>query len=810
MEDLEYIGERKNVKNVFEELNLGLLIHVINRSLLYGLVFIIITATIAYAYLRWTPNVYESSAVLMIKQAKQTQLLGIQDLLKSDMGEIKQEIGLMKSSFIIDRAIDSLDLGIQYFTKGRLIETENYKTNPYTVKFNVLNPILESNKINIHFLNKNEFEYRYRIKDDIIIEKGFVNKQITNKDFSLLLTLKKGVSLKSIEKNNFFFLKRTKQSLINEIKSNIQIFPTLSGSKTIKLLYKDTNPLKAKDIVESISNAFISYDREKKAESINNILSFLTQQIEIYSTDFNIFQDSVKHIKMTTGYVNPSKNTIKLLEEINTIEETIIKIEYSNKNLDWLKNYISNNENLTAISSILLDGDVSKFTQGISRISELEKEKERTLLDVTKDHPQIIIINNEISNLKYNIVNQINLVLQKNLNDLSKIKAKKKAFLQELYNNPEKESLYSRILNENNLKESFLNNLLEVKSNYLIAKAGIVSDYIYLQKADLPKTPIAPKRFIIQTLGFLLGFLFAILFIVVRYLTHNKLVSLIEIENNCNANVLGIIPKYNVQMEHSQIVVDENPKSSIAESFRAIRTNLEFLSKKEGSKLIVTTSTISGEGKTFIGINLASIFSLLDKKVVIVDFDLRKPRIAKTFDVENQKGTSTILIGKTPYKECVRKTDNPNLDFITSGPIPPNPSELITNQVTTDFIEDLKKEYDYVIIDTPPIGLVIDSLTLLKKADYPIYVVRADYSKRQFLGNVNKLIFDNKITKLSVIFNDFGRGASGTAYKYGYSYGYGYGYGTGYGYGQGYYSDDIETEKSFLFKLKHLFKKNPS
>ena len=799
------LGERKKVKNVFEEMNLGLLIYLINKSLIYVLIFIITTVVISWVYLRYTPDIYESSAVLMPKQSKQTQLLGVSHLLKDDDSEVKLEIGLMRSPFLIRRVLDSLNISTEYFVKGRFIESENYLTNPYHVDFRVINAEIEETKIYISFLNEVDFEYNYRIKNTTITDKGKVGQKIENDYFGMTLHLNENVSFDNLENVSFFFKQRNINFLINGIISKIIVQPSLSGSKTLKIVYKSTDKNKARDIIERVSSVFIDYDKEKKTESINSTISFLTEQIDLYDLEFTEFQDSVKQIKISTGFIDPTLNTQLLLDRIELFEEALLNLKYSNKGLNWLKEYLGSNNNLASISPMLVDGNIDGFTSKIARITELERDKELKLLDVTGDHPQIIIINNELSDLRYNLYNQINLVYQKNIDELERISKEKIKLYIDLYNNPDKELLYSRILNENSIRKAFLDDLIQRKSDYLIAKAGIFSDYIYLQKATNPKFPIAPKRMFIKVIGGVIGLLLGILFIVARYLTHTEIVSIAEVGDNCNANVLGVIPKFNASLETSKIVVIDNPKSAITESFRSIRSNLEFIDKQnnQDSKLVVTTSTVPGEGKTFIGINLATIFSLLDKKVIIVDFDLRKPRLAKIFNVENQKGTSTILIGKSTIEECIFSSGTPNLDFIPSGPIPPNPSELISGKVTNTLIQKLQKEYDYVFIDTPPIGLVIDALSLLKKADYPIYVVRADYSNRQFLDNVNKLIFDNKISKLSVVLNDFGRGASGSTYKYGYGYGYGY----GSGYGSGYYSDDVEIEKTWSFKIMNVFKK---
>ena len=237
------------------------------------------------------------------------------------------------------------------------------------------------------------------------------------------------------------------------------------------------------------------------------------------------------------------------------------------------------------------------------------------------------------------------------------------------------------------------------------------------------------------------------------------------------------------------LIVDKNPRSLIAEAFRSVRTNLQFINNNPGSKIIAVTSTISGEGKTFVALNLAGIIAFSGKRVVVCDLDMRKPKIHKGFGVENSEGMSTLLIGRGSLETSIRKSKLENLDYITAGPIPPNPSELIINDRMNALIEELKKQYDYVVLDTPPVGLVTDGVALLQKADYPLYIFRADYSKKQFVQVADKLINENKI-QVSVILN--GVDLDRNRYSYNYSYGYGY----GYGYESGDYYDEKGTKRS--------------
>jgi capsular exopolysaccharide synthesis family protein len=245
-------------------------------------------------------------------------------------------------------------------------------------------------------------------------------------------------------------------------------------------------------------------------------------------------------------------------------------------------------------------------------------------------------------------------------------------------------------------------------------------------------------------------------------------------------SLIGVVPRLQSSIPVSQLIVDKNPKSVISESFRTIRTNLSFINNEPGNKVISISSTISGEGKTFVAINIAGIFAFTGKKVVLIDLDLRKPKIHKGFGVKNDIGMSNLLTGEYKLDDCLNDTTIEGLKFITAGPTPPNPSELILSDKLKQIIIELKQKFDYVVIDNAPVGLVTDGLETLRYSDYPIYVFRADYSEKFFIQNMIRLKTENQITKLCAVLNDMDMNKKLYGYNYGYNYIYGYGEKTGY------------------------------
>ena len=373
--------------------------------------------------------------------------------------------------------------------------------------------------------------------------------------------------------------------------------------------------------------------------------------------------------------------------------------------------------------------------------------------------------------------------LSENLNDIN---AKRKRLESEFVALPSKRTEYSKTERYYGLYEEFYLSLMQNKAEFELAQAGTVTDYKILSSASMPSEPISPNKIIYYGIGIVTGFILSFLFIGIRYLMHNKITSQLELEKISSAFVLGTIPYYGKEKSSkTRLVVNNNLKSEISEAFRTIRTNLEFLNGHNKKPLIAITSTVSGEGKTFIAVNLGGIISLLDNRVILIDLDMRKPRFHEVFDgTDPNRGLSTILIRKHDIEECIHKTNLDNLDYIPAGPIPPNPSELILGEKFNELIDLLNKRYDLIIIDTPPVGLVTDGIQALKKATIPIYVVRAEFSKKNYIKNINRIVKVHKLNNLSLILNSLKKSSNGK-----------------YGYGKGYYEDAPETKKKKLIRI---------
>jgi tyrosine-protein kinase Etk/Wzc len=307
--------------------------------------------------------------------------------------------------------------------------------------------------------------------------------------------------------------------------------------------------------------------------------------------------------------------------------------------------------------------------------------------------------------------------------------------------------------------------LMQSKSEFEIAQAGTTPDFKILSPATIPQTPIAPKKLMIMGIGLVLSLVANFLFIAILYILNNKITNLKDLEKVSGAPLLGAVPLS--KSINGKLHILDHPKSMVSEAIRTLRTNLDFFQPGATSKVIAISSTVSGEGKSFIAMNLGGVIALSKKKVILIDLDMRKNKTDVPFDGPDlTKGVSTILIKRNHWQECIVPTSLENLDYISSGPHPPNPSELLMNGEFTELIADLKKKYDFVILDTPPVGLVTDGIMAMKKADISVYVFRTNYSKRDFLANLRRIISINKFTNITTVLNAVPSSAK--------SYGYGY------------------------------------
>ncbi len=809
-------NEKREIPMFNQDFDLGLFLFITRKNLKWALLIFLLMALGMFLYLRYTIPLYRSVSIIQLTDdIQQKKFLSKEDYFDNNLA---QELELMRSPVFIQRTLDSMDLDVTYFNKGRIIDFDNYNNGPFRVHTNVYNTAIYSVPINIKFKSLTNYQLKYRLGGKLYEYDFVTNKKESTEHFDIITSVRYEDQLLK-EPTDYYFKINDPTQFVNTYGKGIEINILNDAARTIRITTTDVNYNRAADIANAIAREFEHFNLEKKKESSNRIIEYIDRTLGLVKDKLEEADSSLADYKKRNRVIessefNPMAN--KNLDIIKSFESR--KLEYEvqlmllNDIIDKVQaKDINIYQLITLISQANIQGNVSNI---VNNLNNLLLRREQLRQSVTENSREYQELSNQIETQKKLLIESVAYIKQTVVDQVNELNRKIEILESELFagnSGQSNEADYMQLKRVYEVNQKYYDELISKRAEYILAREGYTPGYRVLQLAKPNTIPVSPRKYFIIAIAFLVSLILSLTVIVLNYVTHDLILSVNDISKYTFVPVLGVISKYKDNIPVSQLVVDKHPKSLTSETFRTIRSNLDFISNQPGSKLISVTSTISGEGKTFVAINLAGILAFAGKRVIIVDADMRKPKIHLGFNALNDKGLSTMLIGKDQLDDCIRESSMKNLYYITAGPIPPNPSELLLSPSMSNLIYELMRRYDYVLIDNPPVGIVADAHSNLKIADYPIYVFRANYSRKFFINNLNKIREEHKLDKLSIILNGFDLRKTGKYSGYGYGYGYsGYGYGMGYGYldkGFGYYEEDIVTKpkKRFLFRF---FSKN--
>ena len=795
MEEEQFSNKREPISNFNTELDIILLLKIFKRNFFLFIAIITICVVVSFVYLRYTIPIYQSQLVLQVgSENTANKVLQVDNF--SQKEDIAKDVELLKSKLLFKRALSKLQLKVSYYNQGNFLNNELYVGSPMKVNYAIKDSSIVGIPFFIEITKNNKFNL---FENETLLGEFEVDTPIKLKQVDLKIQIDEYESLKDVKNNKMLFVINNIDDLTSRYISQLNIFPLNPSAKTINISFQDNNSTKAKDIVTSLANEYILYDLEERSKSSKKVIEFLDDQLDKYYNRVKLSENKIQDFQSNNKIGNPQEFSSIYLDRLNRFENQLIDIDFQRNVLTEISKSVSGKLNTIDVYNLMPTLTGTEYEASISalitNLQGLLVQKQNLLGEVTVSSEASKSLDRKIEIQKEVLFATISSLVVK-LDARRKEVSRRVEEIQSKYLNvPANELEYARLQRVLSIDEKFFTLLMEKRTEYSISEAGFVPQHTILDKAVVSSIPIFPNKKIILATGILLGIVISLLLLILKYVFKNTISSIDEINRyaHSSAAFLGNIPIYSNEIPVSQLVIDKEPKSVIAEAFRSVRSNLQFISNDENKKIIAITSTISGEGKTFCAINLAGIIALSGKKVVIIDLDMRRPKIHIGFGVKNTCGMSTLLINRNTIEECIHHSELENLDFITSGPIPPNPAELIISGELEKVIEKLKKSYDYIMIDNPPIGLVSDAMETLKKADYPIYVFKNEYSRKNFINNIDKLILENGIKKLSIILN-----AVDFKDKY-YSYGYNYSY--NYGQKNGYYYDSKEKETSLLDKI---------
>ncbi len=785
------------------------------------IVSLIIAFTIAYQVNIRKQKIYEINTVLSLKEENNPFFTANTSLVFNWGGtsdQVQNVIMMLKSRTHTESVVDRMQYYVEYLKEGKYYEIDVYGEAPFTVNLDKSQGQILGKNIKIKFLNatqysieidfeeggnsifnysKNKYE-KTIVQEKKCFKKCNVGQKIELPYLSWKLKLKpfpeKYIGQEYIVKLNDF------DGTVSRYRG-VKITNDEKSGSIITLGLQGTNKARMVDYLNSTVEILIKNQLEKKNLFATNTIRFIDstliateKQLKATNDDLESFQRGKNIFQIEEGGSSYSVQLEKFDETKDGIER---KIVYCNS----LKSYLKNNADFSRLPAPSVAGiEDPNIVTNVSKLISLSITRSQMAYSV-KNEKLFEDFDNEMNAIKNVLLENIN-SLRNALNyDLNLINNKINQAESNISKLPQDKQELSKIQRKYSLSDNIYSNFLAKKSEAEVVKAANLSDIHFLDTAkDIGGGLIGPKTNVNYIIAFFVGLLLPLLIIFILFFINNSVQNVEDISRLTNIPLIGIIGKKNIK---SNLAVFEKPKSALSESFRAIRSSLQFIYKKnqvDGTKTLMLTSTVSGEGKSFCSINIATVFALSEKKTIIVGLDLRKPKIFNDFNVTNDIGAVNYLIGQKSIDEIIQKTQIPYLDLITSGPIPPNPSELIMSQAMSELINELKTKYDYIILDTPPVGLVADALELAQYCDVTLYIIRQNYTKKEMITLLNNREKRGELNNISIVFNGFENKA-----KYGYAYGYGFDYGYG-NYSNGYHEDD-KPKNPFSKYYQKVFKK---
>ncbi|TAH26700.1 MAG: polysaccharide biosynthesis tyrosine autokinase [Cytophagales bacterium] len=775
---------------------------------------IIIAYFSAIAYIKfYTEPVYRVSAYLLAKDESAT-IKGIGAT--SSYGSSKNlsnEIAIIRSFDVVWKVMEELDFGISYYHKGKFNTKEFYHNSPIKVVLDSNSYQIANAPFYITFLGENKYKLEsyinsnlaYDVKTDKSLESTtniYINEIIEfgvpykNKNIGFTVFVQNPYFVQNDTKLFFTINDRTNLTLIYKNKLNI----TQQSKESSLLELSTSGPLLQKDIefINKTCETYVQYGLDEKTLQASKTINFIDEQLESISRYLKNADEQMESFRTKNKIADVDKSTKLAYTKLEGLETQKASIQLNIKYYHYILDYIQSNKDFKAIvaPSAIGIGD-PLLSNLIGQLISLKTERIAIESSSTKKNPVLQNLDERISNVKQTLEENLKNIISGTELTLKDLNFRISEIEEKLEILPQTERLYLEVQRKYNLNDNLYTYLLEKRAEAAISRASSTPDARILDKARLQTSPqIAPKTNLIYTAFFMIILIIPIIIIIVNDFLNNKIMSKSDLESITDLPILGIIGHSKIK---SNLAVYDKPKSGIAEAFRSIRINLNYLLPDKVKKVVTITSSISGEGKTFCSINLASILSLSGYKTILIGADLRKPKIFDDFGFNNLKGMSNYLAGRAQLEDIINTSKFDNLDVLLSGPVPPNPAELLNNQRMDTLIEELKLKYDYIVIDTPPIGLVADCFILMKYSDINIYIVRHGYTETRLLEKVDSMYEEGKISNMNIIINDL----IDTDAKYGYGYEYGYGYYNGYGY----YEEDndsmLKKAKEWIQKLRN-------
>ncbi|MDN5286181.1 MAG: polysaccharide biosynthesis tyrosine autokinase [Mucilaginibacter sp.] len=769
-----------------------------------------LTVLLSYSYLWYTPKTYASSGTLKIEEKKSeiADIVTVMSVPDRGPSKIQSITTVLQSRSLILSAIKNLDYRISFYLAGRVRTTEVYPSKPLNIeliRFDSLN--FYHNKISFKPLNRHSFTLAYTIGGKDIQNTFNYDTPVNIGATSFAIKYPGALNSNTI----YLFRFNIPEDFIDRVRGGLQTGETVKNSNIITLQETDLSPQFAADILNSIMNEYVAFDRNQKTQSASQMIDFIDSQLSFLSTEVKGSENSIEKYKQKSKIIDVSTASTTSVAKAAEIEsnKSLLKIQLIA--LDQIKDQITKEKDNVNLNFTTGGSTNPALEAAVVKLDNLIQERNALLKTYNSNSQPVQDFNQQILQIKLTALNNLKVIrtgIEKNMAYLDSQLAQVNQSILAL---PAAQRDLVSLQRDFEINDKVYSFLSEKKLEAQISRAGILPGATIIELAQPNLNAVSPNEHDIYRTAIILGLAIGLGLIIVVRVLNPYIYDKETIESLTSIPILGVIRKFPepVDEDNKQILALIKPKSIFAESVRSVRTNLSFLSSDKQSKVICITSEVAGEGKSFVAINLSGTLSLIDKKVILIGADLRRSRVHKTFHVSNDVGLSNYLAHQTELDNLIHHSEHTNLDFIVSGPVPPNPSELLHSARMNTLIAELKLRYDIVMIDTAPIGLVSDAIPLIRASDINIFVIRSGRSKfyaatipqriaQEYHLNNSVIVlnaFEEELLHSRYYTSRFTESTAGSRYYYYADY-------SGHE-GSGYYLDD---DKAKWWNIKRWFK----
>jgi len=716
---------------------------------------VIVAIIIANVYLWYTPKTYSTSATMKLEEKKSEigDLVNVLGNTDKGASRIQTETYVIQSRNVIASAIKDLDYRISFYIGGRVRTSDIYPQKPLDIqllKFDTLN--FYHDIISYEPNDRNSFYLTINIGGKQVKKAYAYNTPVNIQNTAFAIKFPG-----NIKNADYLFKFNTPDDYIGRVTGGLHISEVVKNSNILSLQETDSNPQFASDVLNAIMKEYLNYDHEQKSLSATQMIKFIQDQLDTISVEVRGSENLIEKNKQNSKIVDVATATTDELSNSKELEaqKSLLKIQLLA--IAQLKDQIMSEKDNVSLN-FNMEGTVDPLlSQLIASINALILRKNELMLKYVPSSPPVQDVNQQILQVKNAAIDNINAQQDHIQKTLSYLGGQISQVDQQIALLPGNERVMVGLKRDFDVNDKVYSFLSEKKLDAQISRSAILPGATIVEPSQPNFMPVSPDVNEIHHTALVLGFAIGLGLIILIRVLNPYIYDKETIESITSVPILGVIRKFpeNIDDDNSQILAISKPRSVFAESVRSVRTNLSFLASERASKVICITSEVAGEGKSFVAINLTSTLSLIDKKVILVAADLRRSRMHHTFNVPNDMGLSNYLAHQNSLDDIIQHSKQENLDFIVSGPVPPNPSELLHHPRMTELVNELKLRYDIIMIDTAPIGLVSDAIPLIRMSDINIFVIRSGKSKFYAATIPQRIAQEYHLDNTAIILNAF-------------------------------------------------------